>query len=200
MRGSERVLAAIAADPDAPLLRAAFYLFHLNHYAKTYPEERDRLYALKSEVLQRMVARYPRRVALAYLVGEDRIRVWLCDECRAAARSGGHRYPDFVRMRGACSKCFAQVLEREYYSLVEFSMQGEECGFRFHLPRQVAAQWLPGLAELPRRGRNRDEARDSMLAFGRRVSRGEEEVVPMQVAVRELEAFLQAGPGTGGPE
>lgn len=187
---SERFLCSTADLPEAPLLRAAFYLFHLNHYAKTYQDEQKRLYELKNQVLAHMMDKFSEVVECIYLVGDDQVKVWLCDDCRQAANAAGYSYPEYVREGRRCSKCYVQVLAREYYSLIEYNIEVEECRFCFHLPYPIARKWMD-IEELPRRERKQGKGSDEMYFYGRKITRMEERVVPLAVVERELEEFLR---------
>lgn len=186
----DHFLCSIAALPEARLLRAAYYLFHLNHYAKAYEKERESLYALKNRVLACIVRDYPEMVRCVYLIGQDRSKIWLCEDCRQSARAAGYTYLDYVKLGHYCEKCYVQVVEREYYSLVEFSLESDDYRFCFHLPVSVARKWLAGIKELPIRERKHDEVNDAMYFYGRRITRIEEKVIPLAVVVQELETFL----------
>ncbi len=192
-RRHDRFIGMIADLPDFHLLKACYYLFHLNHYAKAYPEKRDELYPLKSQVLERIVNRFSDQVRCMYLIGKDNVRVWLCEDCCSTARSNGYSYREYVEHHGYCSKCKVQVLEREYYSLVEFIIESDNYRFCFHLPLSIAKKWLTGIEGFARADRGLGEQRDEMYFYGRKITRVEERIVPLPVVVRELRDFLEFG-------
>jgi len=192
-RRHEWVMRMTAESSDPELFKACYYLFHLNHYAKAYPEKGDALYRLKNQVLRSMVSRYPDKVHCLYLVGGDKIRVWLCEDCACTARLNGNSYQEYIGEHRYCPKCEVQVVEREYYSLIEFIIENQDLRFVFHLPVSKARKWLLGIEGFPRAERGSAEKMDEMYFYGRRVTRIEEKIVPLAVVEKELREFL--GPG-----
>lgn len=191
----ERFMQMVAGSSDSELFKACYYLFHLNHYAKAYPDRKDELYSLKNQVLRCMVARYPGKVCCLYLVGADKARVWLCEDCSQTARLNGCSYQDYISEQRYCCKCEVQVLEREYYSLIEFVVENQDLRFSFHLPVSKARKWMCGIEGLPRFERGSGEKRDEMYFYGRRITRVEEKIVPLAVAIKELRGFIEAAGG-----
>ena len=58
----DRFMESVANHPDEELLKTAFYLFHLNHYAKKYQEQSKDLYALKNQVIRKMYQTNPDKI------------------------------------------------------------------------------------------------------------------------------------------
>lgn len=176
--------------PESAVLKACFYLFHANHYAKTYPEHSERLYRLKNQVLRKACEENPALVNTIYLLGPDRRKIWLCDDCKDAARTSGLSYNDYIRNEYYCPKCTVQSVIKEYYSLVEFSIQVPDYRFTFHLPRSSAQRWMQNLDDLPQGIRKTGHYDDKMFVYGRPISRVEEKVFPLPMVEEQLHLYL----------
>lgn len=176
---------------EGNLLKAAFYLFHFNHYAKTYPEMSKELYKIKSRVLRKMYLENQQFIKASYLLGPDRKKVWLCEDCKDASRSAGMSYNTYIRSEAYCPKCDILELEKEYYSLVEFCLEVSDYRFIFHTPRSLAVRWMKDIDELPRDNRKTGQYDDRMYLYGRAISRIEERVFPLEMLKEKLEAYIR---------
>jgi len=176
--------------PECDVLKACFYLFHANHYAKTYPEHSERLYRLKNQVLKKVCEENPSLVKAIYLLGPDRRKIWLCEDCKDAARSSGMSYNDYIRSEHYCPKCTIQAVFKEYYSLIEYGFQVADYRFTFHLPRSLAQRWMQNLDELPQGIRKTEHYDDKMYVYGRPISRVEEKVFPLPMVEEKLLLYL----------
>ncbi len=186
----DRFLDNIAYHPDRKLLETSFYLFHLNHYAKKYTEMSSNLYSLKNKVIKKMYLTNPEVVTVKYLVGPDRKKVWLCDDCKESARLAGMSYISFLRKEYYCPKCFVQSVEKEYYSLVEFIIAASDYHFYFHLPRITAQKWMADINKIPQEVRETGRSDDKMYLYGRQIGRIEERVFPLNMIVEKLESYI----------
>lgn len=185
----QRFLEEIGLNCYAPLLEASFYLFHLNHYAKSYTEKSKELYGLKKQVLKKMMEEYRPLFNISYLLGPDRKKVWLCEDCKTNARKAGIPFPEYARREYYCSKCYVQNLEKEYYSLIQFDLALEGHRFSFHLPLS-AARFVKDLHLVNQAVRKTCRYNDLMFIYGRPVSRVEEQVYPLTMIVDGLHRFL----------
>lgn len=185
----EQFLEEIGLNCYAPLLEASFYLFHLNHYAKSYIDKSKELYGLKKQVLKMMLEEYRPLFNVTYLLGPDRKKVWLCEDCKANARKAGIPFTEYARREYHCSKCYVQNLEKEYYSLIEFDLALEGHRFSFHLPLS-AARFVKDLHLVNQAIRKTWAYNDLMFIYGRPVSRVEEQVYPLTMIVDGLQQFL----------
>lgn len=176
--------------PESAFLKACFYLFHANHYAKTYPGHSNRLYSLKNQVLRKACQDNPALINAIYLLGPDRRKIWLCEDCKDAARTSGMSYNDYIRKEYYCPKCTVQSVVKEYYSLIEFNIQVPDYRFTFHVPRSSAQRWLPNLDELPQGIRKTGHYDDKMFIYGRPISRVEERVFPLPMVEEQLQLYL----------
>lgn len=179
----------IAQLPESKLLQTCFYLFHLNHYAKTYAENRAELYQLKRRVIKKLFNENVDIIKPTYLLGPDRNKVWLCEDCKDNCRSMGISFNHYIRQEYYCSKCFVQVLEKEYYSLFEFHLNIENHRFTFHLPKSLAQKWLDWRL-LPQSNRRAQFYQDRMYLYGRRISRVEEKAFPLPRITEYLSQYL----------
>lgn len=177
--------------PESNLLKACFYLFHANHYAKTYSEHSNRLYSLKNQVIQKMYRENSPIIKASYLLGPDRRKIWLCEDCKDAARTAGISYNTYIRKEYYCPKCTVQSIIKEYYSLVEFNIQVTDYRFTFHLPRSSARQWMENMENLPHGTRKIGHYDDKMFLYGRSVSRIEEKIFPLPVVEEKLYQYLK---------
>ncbi|MDD2619933.1 MAG: hypothetical protein PHC92_04600 [Syntrophomonadaceae bacterium] len=180
---------------EAELLKTSFYLFHLNHYAKTYHELSKDIYEIKKQVLKKMYQENQGAIKASYLLGPDRKKVWLCEDCKEASRSAGISYNSYIQNEAYCPKCDIQVVEREYYSLVEFSLKAGEYRFVFHTPRSLAAGWMKNIRELPQEARKTGHYQDRMYLYGRSISNIEEKAFPLPMLKERLIAYLNNSTG-----
>lgn len=186
----DRFMEDVEHYPEAEILKICFYLFHFNHYAKTYSDLSKNLYNLKSQVLKKMYQENQGVITASYLQGPDRQRVWLCEDCKEASRAAGMSYNHYIRSESYCPKCEVQILEREYYSLVEFCLKVGDYRFVFHTPRSLAAGWMKDMRELPQGTRKADHYQDRMYLYGRAISNIEEKAFPLVMLKDKLMAYL----------
>jgi len=169
------------SEKTALLLRASYYLYHLNHYAKA---GESYLYDLKEKVLAVMAAKFGSEDGLKifFVPGPPRIR--LCAACRRRARREKRSYLEFASFTGGCPHC---QKDEDYYSLYEFVVEGGEHRFCFHSPAQVARKWLKGRQVPEKEGYEREGG----YPFGRRIYPGEAAAVNLAEVIDELEEFLR---------
>lgn len=187
----DRFMEDVEHYPESEILKTCFYLFHLNHYAKTYPESSKDLYSLKSRVLKKMYQEHRGVLKASYLLGPDRQRIWLCEDCKEASRTAGMSYNKYIQNESYCPKCDVQILEREYYSLVEFYLKVGDYRFVFHTPRSLAAGWMKDMQELPQGTRKADRYQDKMYLYGRPISNIEEKAFPLAMLKEKLIEYLE---------
>ncbi|MEA1960971.1 MAG: hypothetical protein U9N81_06805 [Bacillota bacterium] len=180
--------------PEAKILQASFFLFHLNHYAKTYTSEAKELYQLKTSVLKKMYTENPNIITATYLHGPDRKKIWLCEDCKDAAWGMGLSYVSYIQNELYCPKCELQLIEKEYYSLIEFHLEIEKYRFCFHQPRSKVMKWMKDIDQLPHRLRYVGRCSDQMYLYGRSISRVEEKVFPLPMVRNELTRYLTDAP------
>ncbi len=178
----ERFMEGIADLPggSAMLLRTAYYLFHLNHYAKsgeTY------LYELKERVLAAMAANFITFDCLQIYFIPGPARVRLCPDCRSRAQEQRKSYLEYARLTGGCSNC---QRDEDYFSLYEFLVAWDQHRFCFHSPFQIGRKWFKGRDIPAKEGSEREGA----YPFGRPISSGEAAAVNLSEVVDELEHFL----------
>lgn len=171
------------------LLENCFNIFHLNHYAKTYNDISNNLYALKNKVLEKMYYEYIAYIEAIYLIGQDRKKIWLCEDCKERARSAGIPYTNYIKQDYNCSKCFVQSVEKEYYSLVEFLIKLDDYKYIFHLPKTTAEKWID-IDKLPQGIRKTGKYDDKMYLYGRSISKTEEKVFPLKMIIESLNKYL----------
>lgn len=164
------------------LLRASYFLYHLNHYTKTGEEY---LYDLKGEILKKFTDDFTDVEGLNIIFIEGAQKVILCDGCRDRARNMGISYLKYKNNHGGCSRC---QREENYYSLFEFRVEYGEHKFCFHTPYKTAKKWFENIAELPHKIREKGE--DEAFLFGRPISEGEARAVTLKEVTGELESFL----------
>lgn len=186
----DRFLSNIEYYPEKELLKTAFYLFHLNHYAKSYKEQSSKLYSLKNTVLKKMYLENTSFIKASYLIGPDRKKVFLCEDCKDSARSAGMSFIDYVKKEYYCPKCYIQSIEKEYYSLLEYKIDSPDYRFTFHLPRSSANRWMIEIDSLPQGSRQANRYDDKMYLYGRPISRIEERVFPLAMVKEYLFKYL----------
>lgn len=190
LRYYDNFLDSITNHPDHKLLTLCFYLYHLNHYAKTYTDKSAALYGVKHQVLRKLCGEYPQKIIITYLLGPDRNKVWLCEDCKDSARSAGLSYAAYVKKEMYCSKCYVTPIEREYYSLVEFSVIIDDYSFSFHAPRASVQKWID-TAKIPQKIRNTGKYSDRMYVYGRLITQVEEKIFPLPMVLDFLHAYLE---------
>ncbi|HHP50568.1 MAG TPA: hypothetical protein ENM97_01475 [Moorella mulderi] len=183
-RHKERFLQSLEFLPErrAALLRAAFYLYHLNHYAKAGEAY---LYELKERVLALWAREFGREDGLEiyFIQGEERVE--LCWQCRKKAWSQKMNYLEYARSTGGCPQCRRQ---KDYYSLYEFIVTGEGHRFCFHSPAPVARRWFKN-REVPLK---EGEEREGGYSWGRPITEREARAISLPEVVEELEEFLSS--------
>ncbi|QGT99699.1 hypothetical protein SYNTR_1106 [Candidatus Syntrophocurvum alkaliphilum] len=187
----ENYLEKIAYYPEheAKLLKICFYLFHLNHYAKTLTDLSSKLYKLKNKVLNKIYNDNKNIIKTSYLIGPDKKKIWLCEDCKDNARTANITYTKYMQKELYCTKCFIQAVEKEYYSLIEFVIQIDKYKYVFHLPKSSAQKWV-AIEDLPKKNRNMGRYSDRMYYYGRSISRVEEKVFPVKMIIEELNDYL----------
>jgi hypothetical protein len=186
----DRFLESIQEHPYQEFLMTCFYLFHLNHYAKKYQELSTELYQLKNQVIRKLYNHFNDLIEAVYLLGPDRKRIWLCEDCKESARAAGMSYVDYLKKGYYCPKCTLGSVDKEYYSLVEFRIVLDDYRFTFHLPRTSALRWMKNLDSLPQSIRDMGNYQDHMYLYGRTISRIEERILPLPVILEKLQQFL----------
>jgi hypothetical protein len=176
-------------EKSATLLKASFYLYHLNHYAKG---GEDYLYDLKEKVLRKFTEKFSAEEGLEILFVEGGQKISLCDSCRQKALKMGLDYIRYKSAYGGCPRCKKRS---DYYSLFEFRVRYGEHSFCFHTPYYVARNWINVPSGLPHktRARGKEEGR----AFGRPISEAEAMAVSLEEVIGELERFLGDRPEEG---
>lgn len=168
---------------QADLLKSCYYLYHLNHYAKSGGSY---LYDYKENVMRIITRHFDLDDGLEVSLVEGRHRVDLCPSCKDRARRQGSTYVDYARQSGGCKTCRRDT---RYYSLFEFSIHCGDYRFCFHTPYQVARKWFPRDFHVP----TKDNARqhEGGFAFGRPISEAEAKAVSLDETLDELSAFIE---------
>lgn len=180
----EKFFASLEGMPErtAGLMRASFYLFHLNHYAKGGEEY---LYDLKGKVLQAFKNHFGESDGLQVSFVQGHEKVYLCGSCRQKAKGRGVGYAEYKNIYGGCPHCRKH---QDYYSLYEFLVKWGEHRFVFHTPFQAGRKWFAGERVIAQKSRN--HGKEGGYAFGRLVSGAEARAVGLAEVIRELERFL----------
>lgn len=168
-------------EKAARLLRASFFLYHLNHYAKGGEEY---LYDLKERVLRKFVSDFSAAEGLDMVFIEGGQKVLLCAGCRVKAQNMGSSYLEYKIKHGGCPQCRK---EEDYYSLFEFRVEYGEHRFCFHTPYNIARKWFENI-QLPEKAR--EKGKEEALPFGRPISEGEARAITLEEVIRELKSFL----------
>jgi len=190
MRYYDRLLESFADSPCPELLQAAFYLFQLNHYAKKYTNAQKDLYTVKHHVMKTMLERYGMYLEVMLLLGGDRLRVWLCDDCKINAYEQNMSYREYIANGYYCPKCEQQIMERDFYTLLELKLSWEQHRFCFHIPWSEVRKWDLNWDAIPKRERISEDARDIMFLYGRHISTLEERIFPLPAIINSLEEFI----------
>lgn len=169
-------------EKAAVLLRASFFLYHLNHYAKAGEEY---LYDIKESVLKKFLADFSAAEGLEIYFIEGGQKIQLCAGCRSKAQKMGLSYLTYKTSRGGCPQCRK---EEDYYSLFEFRVEYGEHRFCFHTPFSIARKWFENMGELPQKAR--EKGKEEALPFGRPISEGEARAVTLDEVIRELRSYL----------
>lgn len=184
-RRREEFLSSLDLMPGdtAALLKASFYLYHLNHYAKSGHQY---LYELKERVLKKLVEVYFHTTYIEVGLVQGQPREDLCPECKARANKYNLSYGDYAKSYGGCPRCSKH---KSYYDLFEFNIIYDNHRFSFHTPFSVGRKWFPGEISFPRRYRGHRQ--EQGLTFGRPISEKEAKALPMDEVIENLEDFLE---------
>lgn len=181
----DQFLSSLEEMPEktAELLKASYYLFHLNHYAKSGHQY---LYGLKEKVLRHFVDNYAEAPSFNVTIVQGQQKVDLCQECKAKANKLNVSYGEYAKTYEGCPRCKKQ---RSYYDLYEFNIQYDTHRFSFHTPFSVGRKWFkPGL-NLPRQYRGHRQ--EQGLTFGRQITEREARALPMDEVIENLEAIVE---------
>lgn len=179
----EQFLSSLEHYPEkgAALLKASFYLYHLNHYAKG---GEGYLYDLKEKVLKKFMEEFSAGEGLEVLFVEGEQKILLCPSCRRKAQNMDLGYIRYKSAHGGCPRC---QKESDYYSLIEFRVRYGEHSFCFHTPYHIARGWLKDPLELPHLTSAR--GKEGACAFGRPITEAEAMAVSLEEVIGELERF-----------
>lgn len=177
----DQFLSSLETLPEdtAQLLKASYYLYHLNHYAKSGHEY---LYEIKEKVLKHLVRNYINSPHLQIALVQGEQRTDLCPDCRARASRQNLRYGEYAKIYGGCSRCRKH---KSYYDLYEFNIHYEDHRFSFHTPFSVGRKWFSGEVSLPRQ--DRGHLQEQGLTFGRPITEREARALPMDEVIETLE-------------
>ena len=170
------------AEGTEKLIRACYYLFHLNHYAKAGNQY---LYDLKELVLRTFVEKYAADdlVQVSFIEGDNKVN--LCPDCKVRAKERGMSFLEYLDATGACPRC---TREYKYYSLYEFIISHDEYRFCFHTPYSTAKRWFKNAGLRP--PQKPKPQREGAYTFGRPVYESEAQVVELIEVIEELQNFL----------
>lgn len=171
-----------------PFFEIAYYLYHLNHYAKTpkYQKQSSQLYDLKKKVLLKALEKYPDLIKTKFIKRGD--KTIYCEDCIEKAID----LRDLLDARGPwidfvgkpCPKC--KVI-KDYYSLIEFYMESPIVKFTFHLPYPIVPHLKTKNMEIEKKY-TEDEMFD---IYGRPITKLEESLFPLKKVVEKLNEFLK---------
>ncbi len=185
MRKNDFLQAVAQLPPEQEqIIKACYYLYHLNHYAKA---GNPYLYDLKEAVLRTLVQNYygsGNLLQVFFIDGES--KVILCPECKAKAKSQRRSYLDYIDKTGGCARC---TREYKYYSLYEFVIRCRDYRFCFHTPYAAARKWFKNGQAPPEKPVPR---REGAYAFGRAIYIAEAQAVQLSEVIDELQKFLAA--------
>lgn len=170
-------------EPYDRILRACFYLYHLNHYAK---RGESYLYDLKEHVLRilsRLEGLAGPAITVYFVPGSERVR--LCSRCQERAGRLNKTRPEYIRLYGGCPQC---TRDSNYYSLYEFVVAYDNYRFCFHVPYTAARKWFRNQPPPPKEGRAK---REGFTVFGRPILAAEAQAVELIEVIEELESFIQ---------
>ncbi len=179
----EKFLASIdlASERIYRLLRASYFLFHLNHYAKTGNEY---LYDLKEKVLYAFYQKYRCEDSLNIFLIHGEQHVKLCSECKRKARKQNVSYSDYARLTGGCNWC---IKDDRHYNLYEFVITYADYRFCFHIPYKAARKWFKNQVVPTKFSTHRYEMGTN---FGRSIFELEAKAIPLDEVIEELNDFL----------
>ena len=179
-----KFLHSLEAYPEktAALLRASFFLYHLNHYAKGGEEY---LYDLKEKVIERFLFDFSTDQGLDVLFVKGGPKVYLCAACRSKAKNMSLDYIKYKSYYEGCPQCRK---EEDYYSLFEFKVEYGEHRFCFHTPYHIARKWFEDGRGLP--DKTGERGQEEAFPFGRPISEAEARAVTLDEVTRELTSFL----------
>ncbi|MCF8011338.1 MAG: hypothetical protein K9L17_02195 [Clostridiales bacterium] len=165
------------------ILRSSYFLFHLNHYAKT---GNYYLYDLKELVLYAFVQYYHKNndiLQISFTQGNN--KTILCPSCKARAKDQNLSYIEYLDNNGGCSKCTKQY---NYYSLYEFLIDDCDYYFCFHIPYYSAKKWFKnaGITIVEKTNMQQEGA----TAFGRTIYESEARAVELVEVINELQYFI----------
>lgn len=169
-------------EKTAKLLKASYYLFHLNHYAKSGHQY---LYEIKERVLKHLVKNYLDTPYFQVILVQGQQRVDLCPDCRSRAGKLKMAYGEYAKSYGGCPRC---AKHNSYYDLYEFNIQYDSHNFSFHTPFSVGRKWFSRDASFPQRYRGHRQ--EQGLAFGRPITEKEARALPMDEVIENLEEIL----------
>lgn len=176
-----------------PFLEIAYYLYHLNHYAKTPKYQKqsnqlsNQLYDLKKKVLLTSLEKYPDLIKTKFIKRGD--KTIYCEDCIEKAID----LRDLLDARGPwidfvgkpCPKC--KVI-KDYYSLIEFYMESPIAKFTFHIPYPIVPHLKTKNIEIEKKY-TEDEIFD---IYGRPISKIEESLFPLKKVIEKLNEFLKS--------
>ncbi|WP_066634650.1 DNA-binding protein [Desulfolucanica intricata] len=168
---------------SADLLKASYYLFHLNHYAKA---GHSYLYDLKEQVLKYFLKHFTKEHGLKVFFIKGAPKIKLCPSCRAKARSRHISYREYAALYEGCPCCNK---DNNHYDLYEFVVRYDKHSFCFHTPYSVARKWFNGDAEIPLK--NKGTEREGGFTFGRPIYESEASAIDLEEIINELENFLE---------
>lgn len=169
-------------EKTAALLRASFFLYHLNHYAKGGEAY---LYDLKEKVIKKFLFDFTPDEGLDVSLVKGGSKVCLCAACRSKAKNMGLDYIKYKSIYEGCPQCRK---EDDYYSLFEFKVEYDEHRFCFHTPYHIARKWFEDGRGLPDKVGER--GKEKAFPCGRPISEAEARAVTLDEVTRELISFL----------
>ncbi|MFN4196480.1 MAG: hypothetical protein ACK4FM_00525 [Caldimicrobium sp.] len=176
-----------------PVLVVMFYLYHLNHYAKTekYEKYKDEIYELKKEALIKAYKENPDLFSLYFIPRGDKIIY--CDECREIAyenwkyaggyKETGYSFGEWLKEEEPCPNC--EVI-KDYYSLVEFNIKTEIVNFSFHLP-------YPEVENIFNKKNLKEKYIENAesIKFGRGLEGYEALIVTLKTALKKVKEYVE---------
>ncbi len=178
-------ISSLAELPEktANLLEASFYLYHLNHYAKSGHEY---LYDIKEKVLRHIVKKYFNTPHLQVVLVQGQQKVDLCQNCRLQANKLNISYGEYAKSFGGCPRCRKY---NSYYDLYELNIRYDNHQFSFHTPYSAARKWFSPEMHIPRQYRGYRQ--EQGLTFGRPIREREARALPMDEVIDKLLKILE---------
>ena len=176
-----------------PFLEIAFYLYHLNHYAKTpkYENYKNKLYRLKKEALLKAYKEYKNLFRILFIERGNKVK--LCDVCFEKARrrwyyEGGYEtgltLGEWINLYAkTCEYC---DVKEDYYSLIEFEIDTSVSRFIFHLPYPEIKNFLDKF-RIPKTNYKEEEY---FIKYGRQLEKYEALIVPLKEVIKSIENYL----------